>query len=174
MKLDIRRNVRMFQSVEKTQIGDVIQFDLTTGETVQAMKMTDDGIWCFVDCLEDECDMHDMEQHLESVLSVFPDDIRELMKPFDDGRLLRLPTEKEVFGKNVYGKKQPMDVQQWEPMKLRRNRIAFQGLNGGYEWWWTETPHKNGAAFFADVYRDGGCSYGGASGSGGVRPAFRF
>lgn len=173
MNLEIRRTVYMYQKLEKTQVGDIIEFELKTGETVQAMKMTDDGIWCFVDCLEDECDMHDMEQHLESVLSVFPDDIRGLMKPFDDGRLLRLPTEKEVFGKNVYGKKQPMDVQQWEPMKLRRNRIAFQGLNGDYEWWWTETPHKNDAAFFA-VVSGGNCTYGSASFSGGVRPAFRF
>lgn len=174
MKLDIRRNVRMFQSVEKTQIGDVIQFDLKTGETVQAMKMTDDGIWCFVDCLDEENDMETMPAFLTDLVEQFPDDIHGLMKPFDDGRLLRLPTEKEVFGKNVYGKKQPMDVQQWEPMKLRRNRIAFQGLNGGYEWWWTETPHKNGAAYFAGVYGGGTCSYDDASYSRGVRPAFRF
>ena len=174
MKLDIRRNVQMFQSVEKTQIGDVIQFDLKTGETIQAMKMTEDGIWCFVDCLEDENDMETMPAFLTDLVEQFPDDIRRLMKPFDDGRLLRLPTEMEVFGKNIYGKKQPMDVQQWEPMKLRRNRIAFQGLNGAWDWWWTETPHKNDATVFALVSSYGLCTYTNASNSNGVRPAFRF
>ena len=174
MNLEIRRTVYMYQKLEKTQVGDIIEFELKTGEKVEAMKMTLDGIWCFVDCLEDECDMHDMDKALERVVEEFPDEIRQMLRPFDDGKLLRLPTEKEVFGDNRVGKPEPDDVVQWEPMKLRRNRIASQGLNGDCEWWWTSTQHKKDASCFAAVGNYGLCAYSGASNSYGVRPAFRF
>jgi hypothetical protein len=138
------------------------------------MKMTECGIWCFVDCLEDECDMKRIDEYLAAVLEQFPKDIRQMMKPFEDGRMLRLPTEKEIFGKNKYGEKEPDTVRQWEPMKERRNCIAFHGLNGGWEWWWTKTPHKKNTADFAYVNSDGYCGCAGVSASGGVRPAFRL
>jgi hypothetical protein len=173
-EIEIIRSVKMKQSMEKTQVGDVIQFTLKTSEIVQAMKMTEGGIWCFVDCLEDECDMKRIDEYLAAVLEQFPKDIRQMMKPFEDGRMLRLPTEKEIFGKNKYGEKEPDTVRQWEPMKERRNRIAFQGLNGGWEWWWTETPHKKNAACFATVDGNGYCACDHASNSNGVRPAFRL
>jgi hypothetical protein len=173
-EIEIIRSVKMKQSMEKTLVGDVIQFTLKTGEIVQAMKMTEGGIWCFVDCLEDECDMKRMDEYLAAVLEQFPEDIRQMMKPFEDGRMLRLPTEKEIFGKNEYGEKEPDTVRQWEPMKERRNRIAFQGLNGGWEWWWTKTPQKKDAEYFAIVFNAGLCTSSYASGSGGVRPAFRL
>ena len=173
-EIEIIRSVKMKQSMEKTLVGDVFQFTLKTGEIVQAMKMTEDGIWCFVDCLKDECDMNSMNEYLAALLDQFPDNIRGLMQPFEDGRMLRLPTEKEVFGKNEVGKVEPDSVQQWEPMKLCRNRTAYQGLNGDCEWWRTETPHKKIAAVFAGVYGLGLCGCAHASDSGGVRPAFRL
>jgi hypothetical protein len=171
-EIEIVRSVKMKQSMEKTQVGDVIQFMLTSGETVRVMKMTEDGIWCFVDCLRDECDMNSMNEYLAALLEQFPDDIRELLEPFDDGCILRLPTEKEVFRTNEVGKPEHGTVRQWEPMKERRNRIAFRGLNGGWEWWWTKTPHKKNAAYFARVGSYGNCYCDIASASGGVRPAF--
>ena len=171
-EIEIIRSVKMKQSMEKTQVGDVIQFTLKTGEIVQAMKMTKGGIWCFVDCLKDECDMNSMNEYLAALLNKFPEFIRQRMKPFEDGHMLRLPTEKEIFGKNTYGENEPGTVRQWEPMKERRNRIAFQGLNGSWEWWWTKTPHKKNAAYFAVVNSVGYCCLNDDSGSAGVRIVF--
>ena len=85
-----------------------------------------------------------------------------------------LPTEKEIFGKNEYGTKEPENVVQWEPMKLRRNRIAFQGMNGSWEWYWLANKVKGSAAGFAIVYGSGHAYYNYASVSYGVRPAFKI
>lgn len=157
-------------------VGDVLAFELMDGEKVEAMAMkeTDQGmIFCFVDCLKDEENMHDLPGKLNTtILERFPKEIRDVMGKFPDGRFLRLPTEKETFGCNEIGADEGDDVQQWEPMKDRRNRIAFQGLHGDSEWWWTETPDKDDAAHFAFASNSGYCSYNHASGSYGVRPAF--
>lgn len=176
-KLTITQTINTYDNPENASVGDLMEFSLKTGETVQAMKMTDDGIWCFVDCLKEEHDMKTMEAFLNGVLDLFPDIIRENMKPFEDGRFLRLPTEKEIFGENKYGKAEPDTIHQWEPMKLRRNRIAFVGLNGDPDWWWTETPYKGlrdvaSATDFCGVTYDGNCYYINASSTLGVRPAF--
>ena len=63
---------------------------------------------------------------------------------------------------------------QWEPMKLRRNRIAFQGMNGSWEWYWLANKVKGSAAGFAGVSSGGRAAYAYASLSGGVRPAFKI
>lgn len=172
------------------KVGDVISFTLKDGEEVEAMavKQESDGmIFCMVDCLDDEEPMNRsntnrggygssvLRKKLNTqIIYRFPDDLREKMVAFPDGDLLRLPTEKEIFGKNDYGEDEAEDVNQWEPMKLRRNRIAFQGKNGAWEWYWLQNRVPGSAAYFA------GCGYGGladcgyASYSGGVRPAFKI
>ena len=96
------------------------------------------------------------------------------MVPFENGDFLRLPTEKEIFGVNEYGEKEPDSVEQFEPMKLRRNRIAFQGHNGGWEWYWLQNKVKGTAAYFAGVNNNGCAGYYYASYAGGVRPAFKI
>lgn len=57
-------------------------------------------------------------------------------------------------------------------MKKRRNRIAFQGKEGAWEWYWLMNRHKDSASNFAFVDNGGiaACSY--ASYSIGVRPVF--
>lgn len=173
-------------------IGDVMAFDLNDGEQFEAMamKQEDDGmIFCAVDCLETEYQMNkkltneggyeacELRKALNGeILERFPAEIRESMVPFENGDLLRLPTEKEIFGKNKYGEDEPDTVTQWEPMKLRRNRIAFQGYNGEWEWYWLQNRLRDvaSATHFALVDSTGDASSDAASNSFGVRPAFKI
>ena len=96
------------------------------------------------------------------------------MVPFSNGLTLRLPTEKEIFGKNEWGKEEGDAVQQWEPMKQRRYRIAFQGKNGAWEWYWLANQMDGSAAAFARVSDGGSASCANASDALGVRPAFKI
>lgn len=182
---------RMIKSdVDTFQVGDIINLTLSADERVQAMAMKqeqDSMIFLLVDCLQDEhrmnaensnrggYDASDLKVSMAGeILARFPADLRERMVPFANGSLLRLPTEKEILGKNVYGVKEPESVVQWEPMKLRRNRIAFRGKEGEGEWYWLTNRVKGSAARFALVTYYGNATYYGASDSFGVRPAFKI
>ena len=172
------------------EVGDVFPMTLTNGEQVEAMAMQqdDDGmIFMLVDCLRDEYRMNsdntnrggydasDLRAKLNGeILERFPAEIREMMVAFPNGDLLRLPTEKEIFGTNHYGEAESEKVKQFEPMKERRNRIAFQGKNGAWEWWWLTNKHYCNAAFFALVRGSGYANYYDASLASGVRPAFKI
>ena len=57
-------------------------------------------------------------------------------------------------------------------MKKKRNRIAFQGKEGVWEWYWLMNRHKDYASNFACVYYNGYANSNGASDSLGVRPVF--
>ena len=173
-------------------IGDVISFDLNDGEHFEAMAMQpEDGgmIFCAVDCLAEEYPMmresgkqgdyktSDLREILNTtILRRFPKELVRQMVSFADGDLLRIPTEKEIFGTNEYGEDESDDVTQWKPMKLRRNRVAFQGHNGAWEWYWLQNRLRDvaSAANFAGVSYGGGAAYTGASVSLGVRPAFKI
>lgn len=179
---------RMVNAEGTFEVEDIISFELASGEKVQAMAMeqTDKGmLFMLVDCLATEYRMNsrstnkggydatELRKKLNGeILASFPDEVRKRMAAFDNGDYLRLPTEKEIFGENVYGEEEPDSVKQFEPMKERRNRIAFQGMNGDWEWYWLANAVKNTAACFASVDDDGGASCSFASYSRGVRPAF--
>ena len=94
------------------------------------------------------------------------------MVPFDNGDVLRIPTEKEMFGENEHGEAEPEDVTQWEPMRLRKNRICFQGKNGLCEWGWLQNAVSS--TNFANVDINGYACFDWASGSLGVRPVFQL
>ena len=64
------------------------------------------------------------------------------MIPFDNGDLLRIPTEYEIFGENEYGEQEPDWVEQFEYTKKRRGRIALAGLNGGLQYYWLLVSRK--------------------------------
>lgn len=184
---------RMIKSdVSTFEIGDIIKFRLTDGEKVQAMAVqreADGMIFCFVDCLKQEYPMNNtatneggyenslLRKKLNGeIFNRFPDKIRSVLVPFENGDYLRLPTEVEIFGENTYGEEEDTDVvEQWKPMKKRKNRIAFQG-NGtdAWEWYWLQNKARNSAAHFASVYGDGVAGYSYASHSRGVRPAFKI
>lgn len=145
-------------------------------------------IFCLVGCLNQEYPMNaedsnrggyeatDLRVKLnDEILDHFPAEIREKMVAFANGDYLRLPTEKEIFGCNDYGKAEPDDVQQWEPMKQRKNRIAFQGKgNDRLGWYWLQNAHKRSATYFDLVHGNGLADYGHASSANGVRPAFKI
>lgn len=111
---------RMIKSdVSTFKVGDIIKVKLTDGEKAQAMavQQEEDGmIFCLVDCLAKEYPMNetctneggyeasDLRKKLNGeILDRFPADLKALMVPFDNGDLLRLPTEKEILGENYHG-----------------------------------------------------------------------
>lgn len=182
--------MRTYETETNTyEVGDVIAFELEGGEKVEAMAMrqeVDGMLFLFVDCLKDEeCmneedsnrggfDASDLRMKLNrEIVERFPAEICEQMIAFANGDMLRLPTEKEIFGVNEYGEDEG-DVEQFAPMKLRRNRIAFQGLNGNWEWYWLANKHKRSASNFAAVNNGGYADYNNASNAHGVRPAFKI
>ena len=127
--------------VDTFKVGDVIEVKLADGVKVQAMavQQEEDGmVFCLVDCLPSEHPMNststneggyeesDLRKKLNGeILNLFPAELKAMMTPFDNGDLLRLPTEKEIFGENYYGEYESPYVKQWKPMKKRRNRMAF-------------------------------------------------
>ena len=188
--------MKLFRTIEAVAdgnycVGDKIAFTLNDGEEVEALavKQEDDGmIFYFVDALKKEYRMNrtnsnrggykacELRVNLNGeILDRFPAEIREKMVAFENGDYLRLATEREIFGENIYGEEEDESVEQWEPMKDRRNRIGFQGNKTGIgEWCWLQNKSKDYAATFCCVARDGraDCHY--ASYSRGVRPAFKI
>lgn len=67
-----------------------------------------------------------------------------------------LPSEREVFGKNEYGKDE--DTKQFRWFKTLHHRIAAFSKKDTYSiWWWTRTKaNKVSASQFAFVYGAGG------------------
>ena len=190
----IKRTVELEADIEKSEghqfeVGDVIGFTLTDGEEVEAMAMKVEGdgvIFALVDCLADEMPMQRngkdiMRDYLNKDVYIrFPEEIRNMMKPFEHGDMLRLMTQMEVFGKREYDTDiDEEDAEQFAPMKDRRNRIAYQGKDGSesdWEWYWLADRLRDVAfaASFALVGGLGAATGGSASGSVGVRPAFKL
>ena len=188
--------MKLFRTVETTAdsgytLGDVITFALTDGEEVEALavKQEQDGmVFVLVDCLRKEYPMNQrktnnggyekcaLRKKLNGeILDRFPAELREKMIAFTNGDLLRLPTEREIFGENPYGEDEDDSIQLWEAMKNRRNRIAFQGSKTGkLEWYWLQNEAKGSAAYFADVSDYGYATCTNASYALGVRPAFKI
>lgn len=179
-------------NAERPRVGEIMRFNLTDREPVEAMVLEDDGdaaTLIFVDCLKDEYPLKedgDYSEGYESsdlrkalngeILKRFPQEIRSHMVPFNNGDMLRIPTEREIFGENKYGETEPATVHQFEAMKLRRNRIAFQGVNGAWEWYWLQNRLRSvySASTAAIVGSYGYATNGGASYSYGVRPIFKY
>lgn len=177
--------------VHASKVGDAIDVKLAGGVKVQAMavQQEEDGmIFCLVDCLPGEYPMNstrtneggyeesDLRKKLNGeILNLFPAELTDMMAPFDNGDLLRLPTEKEIFGENYYGEYESPYVKQWKPMKKRRNRMAFDGTKEeNLQWYWLMNKVRESAAAFAFVDSGGSANDSGASSSLGVRPAFKI
>lgn len=187
----VKRTMKV--DVELFEVGDIIKFKLTDGEKVQAMavKQTPEGmLFVLVDCLAKEYpmfnDIDDMDEEDISyatsdlrkalngeILDRFPKEIKDRMVAVNaEGDTLRIPTEYEIFGENVYGQEESKLTKRWKPMKKKRNRIAFQGKEGAWEWYWLMNRHKDYASTFAFVAGAGNATYANASVSFGVRPVF--
>lgn len=187
----VKRTMKV--DVELFEVGDIIKFKLTDGEKVQAMavKQTPEGmLFVLVDCLAKEYpmfnDIDDMDEEDISyatsdlrkalngeILDRFPKEIKDRMVAVNaEGDMLRIPTEYEIFGENVYGQEESKLTKRWKPMKKKRNRIAFQGKEGAWEWYWLMNRHKDYASNFAIVSSNGFAIYRDASHSLGVPPVF--
>lgn len=177
------------------EVGDIVSYTMEDGEEVEAIAVKEEfdkhGNLCMVfmllDCLKEECRMNRddtndggyEESHLRDQLATkylekFPAALRLNMVPFENGDLLRIPTEREIFGRNIYGEEEPNTVEQFEPMKKRRNRMAFDGLNGETQAYWLQNKRVGSATHFCLVGNSGGASGSNASYSGGVRPLYRI
>lgn len=110
------------------------------------------------------------ELQKNSILDIFSP-VRDMMIPFKNGDLLRIPYAEEFFGDvDCY---EPSSKKQWPLMKDRRNRIAIR-KGGGCEWGWLQNKVKFSSDAFALVSYDGNTDYFYASVSVGVRPVFRL
>ena len=177
------------------ELGDIVSFSLDDGEEVEAVAVKEEfdkhGNLCMVfmllDCLKETCRMNRgdtndggyEESYLRDQLNTkylekFPASLRLNMVPFENGDLLRIPTEREVFGSNTYGEEEPDTVERFEPMKKRRNRLASDGLNGGYQYYWLQNKRVRSATGFAVVSYGGYAGGSNASYSYGVRPLYRI
>lgn len=187
--MKVKRMIKL--DVDTFKVGDIIKIRLTDGAKVQAMAMQqeEDGmIFCLVDCLPVEYPMNstrtseggyeesDMRKKLNGeILNLFPVELKEQMVPFDNNDLLRLPTEKEIFGENYYCECESPYVKQWKPMKKRRNRMTFDGTKEeNLQWYWLMNKIRESAPSFSSVNSDGYAYYYIASYSLGVRPVFKI
>lgn len=179
----------------KYEVGDIVSYTMEDGEKVEALAVKEEfdkhGNLCMVfmllDCLKEECRMNRddtndggyEESHLRDQLATkylekFPAALRLNMVPFENGDLLRIPTEREIFGRNIYGEEEPNTVEQFESMKKRRNRMAFDGLNGETQAYWLQNKRVGSATDFCLVNLTGLANYYYASYSIGVRPLYRI
>lgn len=177
------------------EVGDIVSYTMEDGEEVEAIAVKEEfdkhGNLCMVfmllDCLKEECRMNRddtndggyEESHLRDQLATkylekFPAALRLNMVPFENGDLLRIPTEREIFGRNIYGEEEPNTVEQFESMKKRRNRMAFDGLNGETQAYWLQNKRVRSATSFCLVGCNGLANSAYASGSFGVRPLYRI
>lgn len=161
------------------KIGDIISFNLGD-EEVEAMAMhkVEGGmVFALVDCLSEAKPRKkggfDLNEWLNTeLLEEFEGLLRKDMIPFEDGSMVRLMSEKEVFGENYWAAENE-EGEQYEGMKLRRNRICGYGKNGcegQYAAWWLRSV-LSGTAFCLVGSGGHATSYD-ASASYGVRPAF--
>lgn len=170
--MKLLRTVNVWKPAEY-QLGDVLKFEMN-GKTVEAfaVKQEEDGmIFLFRNCLDEEYPMKKGKRVLESLINEIPEELKEMLKPFKSGEFFRLPTEKEIFGVNIYATNEDEDIQQWECMKERRNRISFD-KSDYLEWYWLS--NEVSAAYFAYVCAGGIADFGNASYSLGFRPAFKI
>ena len=179
----------------KYEVGDIVSYTMEDGEEVEALAVKEEFdkhgnlymVFILLDCLKEECrmnleDTNDggyEESYLRGqvdtkYLERFPASLRLNMVPFENGDLLRIPTEREIFGENRYGEEEPDTVEQFEPMKKRRNRMAFDGLNGETQAYWLQNKRVRSATAFALVNSTGNVNYYNASYSYGVRLLYRI
>ena len=182
--MEVVRKIKL--KAEKFKPGDIISFELKDGEKVRAraVKREKNGmLFCMVDCLKQEEQMNsrdaneggyeasDLRKKLNSdILDRFPAEIRDRMKLMENGDLLRIPTEREIFGENKYGDSD--NAEQWPCMKQVRSRIALLGYNGSLDWYWLQNRSIDCDSYFCRVRYNGYATVGYASNSYGVRPVF--
>lgn len=173
----------------KLDVGDEIGFALKNGTAIRALavkKETDGMLFCFLNCMPEriamsesgECDSYEESEVREylrgEILWMLPENIKESLVPFENGDFLRIPTEKEIFGKNERGEEEPENVTQWEPMKRVMNRVAGDSDDESTTLYWLKNKSKDYSSYFARANSYGGAATDGASYAFGVRPVFKI
>lgn len=198
LKEDLTMEVKRKISVDTDmfELGDIISFKLTTGEKVKAKAIheTPNGmLFITVDCLKDEQKMFenpgrakkvdyehsDLRKKLNGeIFESFPEEIKGHMVGMRVGQtncfdMLRIPTEREIFGKNHYGVEEPVSVRRFYGMENRRERIASQGSETSIgDLYWLQNKVEDSVSHFTLVDNNGLADYDFASYSFGVRPVF--
>ena len=178
----LRKQEVSIQTAGEFKVGDQIQIGKYTAT---CQKVARKGALFLLDQYLDEpfkmnqentneggYEASDLRKELQknSVLEIF-DSVREMMVPFKNGDLVRIPYAEEFFGDvDSY---EPSGKKQWPLMKDRKNRIAIRE-GEPYEWGWLQNKLKSSGAFFACVNAFGLPASTGASSSCGVRPVFRL
>ena len=185
--MEVKRTITM--KVNNFEIGDQITVKLREyGKfTATAHEITDKGtLFIFDDCVcanpmnnEDTNEggylVSDLRQFVtQDLLKAFPDKLLARMVKDDNGDLISIPTYGQLFGKDFDDEwdQENIEIDQREQLPLmdkRKNRISY--LNGKCSWYWLQNKLRSSSTF-AHVGTTGDASYGGASGSAGVRPAF--
>lgn len=178
----LRKQEVTIQTAGEFKVGDQIQVGKYTAT---CQKVTKKGALFLLDqYLDDAYSMNrentneggyeasDLRKKLqkEETLSIFSS-IRDMMIPFKNGDLLRIPYAEEFFGD--IDEYEPSGKKQWPLMKDRKNRIAIR-KGEAYEWGWLQNKVKSSGASFARVGNVGNAYCSGASDSRGVRPVFRL
>lgn len=188
--MKVERTVKI--DVNTFKVGDIIKFKLTDGTKVKAIAVQKDAgdmIFCLASCLPGRVSQVNktstnkggyeasyLRQRLNNeFLKLFPEDMIDMMVPFENGDRLRLPAEKEIFGENYYGEYESPYVKQWKPMKRRKNRMAFDGTKGeNLQWYWLMNKVRESTIYFSYADRAGYAGIDYASISYGVRPVFKI
>lgn len=193
--MEVIRNMTI--DTELFVLGDIISFTLSTREKVKAkaIRETSNGmLFITVDCFKDKQPIFKTSDRMGSmeinyfnsdlrhtlngeILDTFPEEIKRRMVGMRVGQtncfdMLRIPTEREIFGENPYGKDEPVSVRRFYGMENRRERIAFQGSEtGAWARYWLQNKVED-SAFFFTVVDNGIADYYNASHSFGVRLVF--
>lgn len=156
-------------------VGDEIGIELKTGEKVTLVcEQVKNGCATFFtkDLLEDTHAMDEgwitgwkkrlgtMDGYLEKLFRLLPDDLQAVIC----GGKLRLLREREVFGRNIYGK--PENYRQLPRYQEPENRV--KRLSGVLFPYWLASPYATHATDFCIVGGGGSSTTGSASYSFGV------
>lgn len=171
----------------KIKIGEILDFNSTSGKKIEILvcdKTREGVLFITRDCIaehymnsintvKDGYEASDLREYINSeLIKLFPNEIKSKMKSFKNGDLLRIPTEKEIFGVNKYGALESENIKQFESMKEDKyNRIAF--YEDHIDWYWlTNVSRSWSRTAFSLVNNYGFVDGAGASCSFGVRILF--
>ena len=153
----LRKQEVSIQAAGEFKVGDQIEIGKYTAT---CQKVTKKGALFLLDQYLDEpfkmnrentneggYEASDLRTELQknSVLAIF-ESVRNMMVPFKNGDLLRIPYAEEFFG-DVDGY-ESSGKKQWPLMTDRKNRIAIRE-GEAYEWGWLQNKLEFSSAYFA-------------------------
>jgi len=159
--------------------GDICSFCLNDGTLVRAAAVQEERggmVFMLLDSLPKKYRMNSKETNAGGyeiselrralngeILSGFPSELRERMRPFPNGDTLRLPTEMEIFGVNRYGTAEPYTAPRWKLPQC-----------GTFHWYWLENAVWGSRELFVVVNSLGRPHYSTANAMLAVRPVFKL